>query len=278
MVRLPGRLREQRAAPSGTRIHATPPDATRSTGDIMAQIESLTLGLDRGLSASVRLLDQTALHVHTCSTLPTRGSLRSTRRASHPEWTHSAIVQMAQAQNIKEFIDKLEKESQPVKLTWVAAGQVQCGMDLLDGVWRLVYSSAFESGNLGGSRPGPPAELAPVRLVRYPSQVHMCPHKYTRTKQRTPLWQEATQRQSQWHKQGATVCPLHHLTPSARVPQRGASRPAAPAPSPATDHRQTARSQSKRSTGWPLMPGAQHSPPLPAHPPPHCAGPDIPGH
>lgn len=179
MVRLPGRLREQRAAPSGTRIHATPPDATRSTGDVMAQIESLTLGLDRGLSASVRLLDQTALPAHTCSTLPTRGSLRSTRRASHPEWTHSAIVQMAQAQNIKDFIDKLEKESQPVKLTWVAAGQVQCGMDLLDGVWRLAYSSAFESGNLGGSRPGPPAELAPVRLVRYPSQVHMCPHKYT---------------------------------------------------------------------------------------------------
>lgn len=80
---------------------------------------------------------------------------------------HATIhAQAAQAQEVKALIDKLEEEARPVKLTWVAAGQVQCGMDLLDGVWRLLYSSAFESGNLGGSRPGPPAELAPLKLVR----------------------------------------------------------------------------------------------------------------
>lgn len=35
------------------------------------------------------------------------------------------------------------------------------------GTWLLCYSSAFESGNLGGSRPGPPASIGPqlVRLV-----------------------------------------------------------------------------------------------------------------
>ena len=31
------------------------------------------------------------------------------------------------------------------------------GLDLLDGRWRLAYSSGFSGGNLGGRRPGPPA-------------------------------------------------------------------------------------------------------------------------
>lgn len=35
------------------------------------------------------------------------------------------------------------------------------------GTWRLLYSSAFEGGNLGGSRPGPPASIGP-QLVRCP--------------------------------------------------------------------------------------------------------------
>jgi len=36
--------------------------------------------------------------------------------------------------------------------------------DMLNGTWRLVYSSAFARGGLGGSRPGPPAALLPVKL------------------------------------------------------------------------------------------------------------------
>lgn len=38
------------------------------------------------------------------------------------------------------------------------------GQDLLAGVWRLVYSSGFNSGSLGGRRPGPPAALVPAAL------------------------------------------------------------------------------------------------------------------
>ena len=34
----------------------------------------------------------------------------------------------------------------------------------LNGTWRLVYSSGFASGSLGGLRPGPPAALVPVTL------------------------------------------------------------------------------------------------------------------
>ena len=36
--------------------------------------------------------------------------------------------------------------------------------DVLDGRWRLLYSSGFSGGNLGGRRPGPPAALFPLAL------------------------------------------------------------------------------------------------------------------
>ncbi len=35
---------------------------------------------------------------------------------------------------------------------------------MLSGTWRLVYSSGFASGSLGGQRPGPPAALVPVTI------------------------------------------------------------------------------------------------------------------
>ena len=37
-------------------------------------------------------------------------------------------------------------------------------MSLFSGTWRLVYSSAFASGSLGGFRPGPQAALVPVTI------------------------------------------------------------------------------------------------------------------
>ena len=43
-------------------------------------------------------------------------------------------------------------------------------MSLLSGTWRLVYSSAFASGSLGGFRPGPQAALVPVTI----GQVRFC--------------------------------------------------------------------------------------------------------
>ncbi len=38
------------------------------------------------------------------------------------------------------------------------------------GTWRLVYSSAFASGSLGGFRPGPQAALVPVTIGQVPVQ------------------------------------------------------------------------------------------------------------
>ncbi len=44
---------------------------------------------------------------------------------------------------------------------------------MLGGTWRLVYSSGFASGSLGGLRPGPQAALLPVTI----GQVLFCTSK-----------------------------------------------------------------------------------------------------
>lgn len=43
------------------------------------------------------------------------------------------------------------------------------GLAQLSGIWRLVYSSGFASGSIGGRQPGPPAGLLPASL----GQVHV---------------------------------------------------------------------------------------------------------
>ncbi len=59
---------------------------------------------------------------------------------------------------------QLEVAGGPVVLDWAAGGAGRPGMGLLGGRWRLVYSSGFAGGNLGGRRPGPPAALFPLSL------------------------------------------------------------------------------------------------------------------
>ena len=51
-------------------------------------------------------------------------------------------------------------------------------MSLFSGTWRLVYSSAFASGSLGGFRPGPQAALVPVTIgqVRHARCALACDH------------------------------------------------------------------------------------------------------
>ncbi|KAH7316220.1 hypothetical protein KP509_21G083500 [Ceratopteris richardii] len=57
--------------------------------------------------------------------------------------------------NINAIAEQLEGKCGPVKLG---------DSDSLQGRWRLVYSSAFASGSLGGMRPGPPAGASPFTL------------------------------------------------------------------------------------------------------------------
>lgn len=61
-----------------------------------------------------------------------------------------------------------------------AGGSIDLSADLdkLQGKWKLIYSSAFSSRTLGGSRPGPPTgRLLPITLglVRHSASDHLVP-------------------------------------------------------------------------------------------------------
>lgn len=63
--------------------------------------------------------------------------------------------------------DDLRKADGAAKELEAAAGLVDLsdGLDKLQGRWKLIYSSAFSSRTLGGSRPGPPiGRLLPITL------------------------------------------------------------------------------------------------------------------
>ncbi|XP_057783525.1 plastid-lipid-associated protein 6, chloroplastic [Salvia miltiorrhiza] len=63
--------------------------------------------------------------------------------------------------------DDLRKADEAAKELETAGGPVDllADMDKLQGRWKLVYSSAFSSRTLGGSRPGPPTgRLLPITL------------------------------------------------------------------------------------------------------------------
>lgn len=60
-----------------------------------------------------------------------------------------------------------------VRMVDSVAGELEAGgrrvnladdLDILQGRWRLIYSSAFASGSLGGRRPGPPVGRLPLTL------------------------------------------------------------------------------------------------------------------
>ena len=63
--------------------------------------------------------------------------------------------------------DDLRKAEEAAKELEAAGGSVDLSKDLdkLQGRWKLIYSSAFSSRTLGGSRPGPPTgRLLPITL------------------------------------------------------------------------------------------------------------------
>lgn len=63
--------------------------------------------------------------------------------------------------------DDLKKADAAAKELEAVAGLVDLTVDLdkLQGRWKLIYSSAFSSRTLGGTRPGPPTgRLLPITL------------------------------------------------------------------------------------------------------------------
>lgn len=64
---------------------------------------------------------------------------------------------------VDNLVAQLESLGGPVVLG-LSDDSGRSGMDLLNGRWRLVYSSGFAGGSLGGARPGPPSALVPLTL------------------------------------------------------------------------------------------------------------------
>ena len=63
--------------------------------------------------------------------------------------------------------EDLQKANAAAKEIEACGGSVDLNVDLdkLQGRWKLIYSSAFSSRTLGGSRPGPPTgRLLPITL------------------------------------------------------------------------------------------------------------------
>lgn len=69
--------------------------------------------------------------------------------------------------------EDLQKADAAAKEVEAVGGLVDLSVDIdkLQGRWKLIYSSAFSSRTLGGSRPGPPTgRLLPITL----GQVQIC--------------------------------------------------------------------------------------------------------
>lgn len=79
--------------------------------------------------------------------------------------------------------DDLGKADDAAKELETVAGTVDLLTDLdkLQGRWKLIYSSAFSSRTLGGSRPGlPTGRLLPVTLGQVCSKFYCCHNFYIR--------------------------------------------------------------------------------------------------
>ncbi|WIA18350.1 hypothetical protein OEZ85_009815 [Tetradesmus obliquus] len=73
---------------------------------------------------------------------------------------------MREASEVDKLCARLEEAAGPITLRWSTSRSSPDAstMDKLAGTWRLVYSSGFNGGSLGGSRLGPPAALLPTVL------------------------------------------------------------------------------------------------------------------
>lgn len=74
----------------------------------------------------------------------------------------------------QEDLDRADAAARQLELAAPEPVDLAKDLDKLQGRWRLVYSSAFSSRTLGGSRPGPPTgrllpiTLGQVRIIQEP--------------------------------------------------------------------------------------------------------------
>jgi len=77
--------------------------------------------------------------------------------------------------------DDLKRADEAARELEEAGGPVDLSADLdkLQGRWKLIYSSAFSSRTLGGSRPGPPVgRLLPITLGQVWEALYIISHSH----------------------------------------------------------------------------------------------------
>ena len=83
-------------------------------------------------------------------------------------------MQAREAQEVDDLCSQLERLAGGIDLKPRIPGDIDYANGTVDepsgapeklaGMWRLVYTSGFNTGSLGGRRPGPPAALVPTTL------------------------------------------------------------------------------------------------------------------
>jgi hypothetical protein len=81
-------------------------------------------------------------------------------------WAQSAVSGLNRGLAAsQEDLDRADAAAQELEAAAGAPIDLNRDLDRLQGRWRLLYSSAFSSRTLGGSRPGPPTgRLLPITL------------------------------------------------------------------------------------------------------------------
>ena len=81
-------------------------------------------------------------------------------------WTQSAVSGLNRGLAAsQEDLERADGAARQLEAAAPAPVDLAKDLDKLQGRWRLVYSSAFSSRTLGGSRPGPPTgRLLPITL------------------------------------------------------------------------------------------------------------------
>jgi len=89
--------------------------------------------------------------------LSTVDALKTRLIAAVASLDRGVAANVREAKEVDELVQQLEAAAGPVSLV----GQ---SLEQLAGTWRLLYTSGFNTGSLGGRRPGPPAALFPAVL------------------------------------------------------------------------------------------------------------------
>lgn len=150
-------LRPQAAPPRASLYtrHVTGRAATSAASPAEELVRACGSETDRGLKATV------------CSWRATcRRTAAAQSLSTSPQQLRSQAEDAKRVRRLAEQLESQQAQQDRLRGTGGTSGRTDPSLDGLSGTWRLLHTSAFLGGNLGGSRPGPTADIAPFRLVR----------------------------------------------------------------------------------------------------------------